>query len=189
VDELARRAQAGQAVISMFTHPTPAGGLRIASRAGKVVGLSFLDCWERTERHILRRFPGEVQRDGDGHDEAERRLEAYLAGDLDALGAVSVDAGGTSFQQRVWAAIQAVPAGQTAPYAELARAAGRPAAVRAAGTACGANPIGLVIPCHRIVRADGELGNYGSGVERKQWLLAHERRYAAAVEATFSGNS
>src|SRR2546426_1061100 len=57
-------------------------------------------------------------------------------------------------------------------------AAGSPSAVRAAGTACGANPIGLVIPCHRIVRADGDLGNYGSGIERKEWLLAHERRYA-----------
>src|SRR5207253_9364936 len=124
-----------------------------------------------------------------GHDQAERQLEAYLAGELDALQGVPLDIRGTSFQRRVWAAIQAVPAGRTHPYAELARAAESPSAVRAAGTACGANPIGLVIPCHRIVRADGELGNYGSGIERKRWLLAHERRYAAAFDATLSGSS
>jgi methylated-DNA-[protein]-cysteine S-methyltransferase len=189
VDELERRAQASQAVIALFSHPTPAGEVRIASRAGKVVGLSFLDSWERTERHLLRRFPDEKHRDGAGQGEAERQLEAYLAGDLDALTGLPVDAGGTSFQQRVWAAIRAVPAGRTLPYGELARAAGSPTAVRAAGTACGANPIGLLIPCHRIVRADGELGNYGSGIERKKWLLTHERGYAATLAAIASDSS
>ena len=165
-------------MIALFTYPTPVGQLRIASRAGKVVGLSFLDSWDRIERHLLTRFPGEEQRDGDGHNEAERQLEAYLAGELDALKGVPLDTGGTSFQQRVWAAIQAVREGQTLPYAELARAAGSPSAARAAGTACGANPIGLVIPCHRIVRANGDLGNYGGGIDRKGWLLAHERRHS-----------
>lgn len=164
-------------MIVLSTHPTPAGELRIASRERKVVGLGFLDSWERIERHLLGRFPGEGQRDGDGHNEAERRLEGYLAGELDALKGVPIDPGGTSFQQLVWAAIQTVPAGQTVAYAALARATGSPRAVRAAGAACGANPIGLVIPCHRIVRADGVLGNYGGGIERKEWLLAHERRH------------
>jgi O-6-methylguanine DNA methyltransferase len=189
VDDLGSGEQSGEAVIALFTHPTPAGDLRIASRERKVVGLSFLDSWERIERHLLRRFPGEEQRDGNGHNQAEHRLEAYLAGELDALQGVPLDIRGTSFQRRVWAAIQAVPAGQTLPYAELARAAESQSAVRAAGTACGANPIGLVIPCHRIVRADGDLGNYGSGIERKEWLLAHERWYAADVAATGSGRS
>jgi methylated-DNA-[protein]-cysteine S-methyltransferase len=165
-------------MISLSTHPTPAGELRVASRGGKVVGLGFLDSWERIERHLFRRFGGEERHDGDGHNEVEHRLEAYLAGELTALEGVPLDAGGTSFQQAVWAAIESVRGGQTLPYAQLARAAGSPRAVRAAGTACGANPIGLVIPCHRIVRADGDLGNYGGGIQRKQWLLAHERRYA-----------
>src|SRR6266566_7365309 len=177
VDKLSS-GEAGEAVIVLFTRSTPAGEVRIASRGGRVVGLSFLDSWARIERHLLRRFPGERQGAGDGDNEADRQLKRYLAGELDALNGVRLDTGGTSFQRRVWAAIQAVPAGQTLPYAELARAAGSPSAVRAAGTACGANPIGLVIPCHRIVRADGDLGNYGSGIERKEWLLAHERRYA-----------
>src|SRR6267378_745597 len=164
VDKLSGGAEASEAVIVLFTRSTSAGEVRIASRVGRVVGLSFLDSWERIERHLLRRFAGEKQRAGDGDNEADRQLKRYLAGELDALNGVRLDTGGTSFQRRVWAAIQAGRAGQTLPYAQLARAAGSPRAVRPAGTACGANPIGLVIPCHRIVPADGDLGNYGGGI-------------------------
>ena len=176
MDESGSRAHAGEAVIELSTHPTPMGELRIASRKGKVVGLGFLDSWKRIERHLSRRFPAEEKREGDCHIEAQLQLGAYLSGELDALNKVPLDAGGTRFQQRAWAAIRAVPAGQTLRYAELARAAGSPSAVRAAGTACGANPIWLVIPCHRVVCADGGLGNYAGGIARKEWLLAHERR-------------
>lgn len=178
MDEFSCGAEASKAVIELSTHPTPVGELRIANRKGKVVGLSFVDSWERVRRHLLTRFSGEEQHDGDHNNEAGRKLEMYLAGELDALKQVRLDTCGTSFQQRVWAALQTVPPGETLSYAELARAAGSPSAVRATGTACGSNPIGLVIPCHRIVRANGDLGKYGGGIERKEWLLAHERRHA-----------
>jgi methylated-DNA-[protein]-cysteine S-methyltransferase len=165
-------------MIQVSEQTTPVGEVRIAVKGDTLVGLGFLDGWSRTERHLLRQFRDEGLREMKGQTEVGSRLDAYMKGQLGALAGIAVDTGGTSFQRRVWSAIRDVPAGQTRAYAELAVAAGAPSAVRAAGTACGANPIGLVIPCHRIVRADGDLGSYGGGVERKEWLLAHERRHS-----------
>jgi AraC family transcriptional regulator, regulatory protein of adaptative response / methylated-DNA-[protein]-cysteine methyltransferase len=88
---------------------------------------------------------------------------------------------GSPFQNAVWDALLAVPPGQTRSYAEVARAIGRPAAVRAAARANGANQLAIVIPCHRVINADGALGGYGGGLPRKTWLLDHERRFAAAA--------
>lgn len=86
-----------------------------------------------------------------------------------------LDVGGTAFQQAVWQALRAIPPGETRSYGEIAAAAGRPGAVRAAGTACGANPIAIVVPCHRVLRADGALGGYAYGADRKRTLLKRER--------------
>jgi methylated-DNA-[protein]-cysteine S-methyltransferase len=102
-------------------------------------------------------------------------LERYFAGELAAIEALPVVVHGTLFQCAVWRALAAIPVGETRSYAELARRVGRPSAVRAVGLANGANPIGLVLPCHRVIGADGSLTGYGAGVERKRWLLAHER--------------
>ncbi|TMM17515.1 MAG: methylated-DNA--[protein]-cysteine S-methyltransferase [Actinobacteria bacterium] len=165
-------------MIEVSERKTPVGEVRVAVRGDTLVGLGFLDGWSRVERHLLREFLEEELRETKGQAEVGSRLDAYMKGQLGALAGIAVDTGGTSFQRRVWSAISDVPAGQTRSYAELAAAAGARSAVRAAGTACGANPIGLVIPCHRIVRADGDPGNYGGGVERKEWLLAHERRHS-----------
>jgi methylated-DNA-[protein]-cysteine S-methyltransferase len=82
---------------------------------------------------------------------------------------------GTVFQHAVWTALTEIPAGETISYSELARRAGRPAAIRAAGHANGSNPLSIVAPCHRVIGLDGSLTGYGGGVERKRWLLAHER--------------
>ncbi len=90
-----------------------------------------------------------------------------------------MDAGGTAFQRRVWGALREIPPGRTRSYGQLAAAAGRPRAARAAGAANGANPVSLVVPCHRVVGADGRLTGYGGGLERKRWLLAHEAGAAA----------
>lgn len=87
---------------------------------------------------------------------------------------LALDAGGTELQQKVWAALRDIPAGRTASYAEVARAIGRPEAVRAVAQACGANPLAVVTPCHRVVRSDGSLSGYRWGVERKRALLARE---------------
>jgi methylated-DNA-[protein]-cysteine S-methyltransferase len=110
---------------------------------------------------------------------AKRALRAYFAGDTSALNALPVATGGTEFQRSVWAALRAIPCGETISYGELARRIGNPKAVRAVGLANGANPIGIVVPCHRVISSDGGLGGYGGGVERKAWLLKHEGAIAA----------
>ena len=105
---------------------------------------------------------------------AKRALTAYFAGEIGALDTLSVATGGTDFQRCVWAALRTIPTGETVSYGELARRIGNPKAVRAVGMANGANPIGIVVPCHRVIGSDGGLGGYGGGVERKAWLLKHE---------------
>lgn len=105
---------------------------------------------------------------------ASRALETYFDGDLHAIDLLAVRMGGTPFQQGVWTALRQIPVGQTLSYSALAGRIGRPAAVRAVGLANGANPIGIVVPCHRVIGADGSLVGYGGGLERKRWLLEHE---------------
>jgi methylated-DNA-[protein]-cysteine S-methyltransferase len=104
------------------------------------------------------------------------RARAWFGGDLAAFDGVAVDGGGTPFQRRVWAALRRIPAGETTTYGALAAALGAPGAARAVGLACGRNPIAIVVPCHRVVGADGRLTGYAGGLERKRWLLEHERR-------------
>lgn len=102
------------------------------------------------------------------------RFEAYFAGDPSALSAIPWTTGGTPFQKTVWRALCDIPAGATWSYGQLAAHIGAPTAVRAVGLANGANPVGLVVPCHRVIGANGTLTGYGGGLERKRWLLAHE---------------
>ncbi len=102
------------------------------------------------------------------------RLRAYFAGRLDALDDIAVDPGGTPFQQQVWKALCDIPCGQTRSYRDVAEAIGNPNATRAVGTANSRNPIGIVIPCHRVVNADNKLGGYAGGLDNKRWLLTHE---------------
>lgn len=102
-------------------------------------------------------------------------FDAYFAGDVRALDALPVAPAGTLFQRAVWAALREIPAGATWSYRDLAARIGNPAATRAVGAANGANPVPLVIPCHRVIAADGTLGGYSAGLARKRWLLDHER--------------
>jgi methylated-DNA-[protein]-cysteine S-methyltransferase len=102
------------------------------------------------------------------------RVRAYLAGDRSALDSVDVDGGGTPFQRLVWNALRAIPSGTTTTYGEIARRIGRPQASRAVGLANAKNPIAIVVPCHRVVGANGALTGYAGGLERKRWLLRHE---------------
>jgi methylated-DNA-[protein]-cysteine S-methyltransferase len=101
-------------------------------------------------------------------------IARYFAGDLKAIDKLPVKTGGTKFQREVWDALREIPCGTTVSYGELAKRIGRPAAVRAVGLANGSNPIGVVVPCHRVIGADGSLTGYGGGMERKRWLLKHE---------------
>ena len=101
-------------------------------------------------------------------------VRAYMAGDLQAIDTLEARPRGTAFQERVWAELRKIPAGETITYRELAERAGRPAAIRAAGAANGQNPVAVVVPCHRVIGADGTLTGYGGGLDRKKWLLEHE---------------
>jgi methylated-DNA-[protein]-cysteine S-methyltransferase len=109
-------------------------------------------------------------------------LRAYFAGDLAAIDAIPVATGGTEFQRAVWRALRKIRCGETVSYAALARRIGRASAVRAVGLANGSNPISVVVPCHRVIGSDGSLTGYGGGIERKRWLLAHERCAGASPE-------
>jgi len=115
--------------------------------------------------------------------EAARQLEEYFAGtrrDFD----LPLHLQGTQFQQRVWRALTEIPYGATWSYGELAKRIGNPNASRAVGLANGRNPISILVPCHRVIGADGSLTGYGGGLQRKQWLLAHERASRSAAACT-----
>ncbi len=101
-------------------------------------------------------------------------INDYFDGDLMAINSIEVRQPGAKFSQNVWKSLRKIPVGKTWSYAELAKKSGSPDAVRAAGTACGNNLIAPIIPCHRVVKSGGALGNYGYGVKIKEWLLRHE---------------
>ncbi len=113
-------------------------------------------------------------RPGPGASGVLQALVAYFDGDLDALSRIRVDVQGTSFQERVWKLLREIPPGATRSYGDLADDLGMPGAARAVGMANASNPVGVIVPCHRVVRSTGEIGGYAGGVERKRWLLAHE---------------
>ncbi len=130
---------------------------------------------EARMRLLLRRQNGPViLEDRAAPGAITEAFAAYFAGNLQAIDGLVCRTGGTAFQRSVWAALRTIPAGETWSYKRLAQAVGRPAAVRAVGLANGANPIGIVAPCHRVIGSDGSLTGYGGGLERKRWLLAHE---------------
>jgi methylated-DNA-[protein]-cysteine S-methyltransferase len=106
-------------------------------------------------------------------------MARYFAGELTAIDSLPVQTAGTSFQREVWRALREIACGTTLSYAGLAERIGRPKAVRAVGLANGSNPVGVVVPCHRVIGSDGSLTGYGGGIERKRWLLEHESKHAA----------
>lgn len=107
----------------------------------------------------------------------------YFAGQLDAIDRLPVETAGTPFQREVWRELRNIPCGTTISYAKLAQRIGRPNAVRAVGLANGSNPIPIVVPCHRVIGSDGSLTGYGGGIERKRWLLQHEKCTGLATQS------
>ncbi|HEY3817192.1 MAG TPA: methylated-DNA--[protein]-cysteine S-methyltransferase [Polyangiaceae bacterium] len=153
------------------------GSIRFAVEdGGAVVALGYVDGWDDLARRVARASGGVTFAASRAAEPTGDALDAYLAGDLAALEALRVAPRGTDFQRRVWAALRAIPAGATASYADIARAVGAPRAVRAVGAANGANPVSIIVPCHRIIGSDGSLTGYAYGLARKEWLLAHEAR-------------
>ena len=164
---------------------SPVGPLTLAVRAGRLCALDFADRWPRRRAALARRFGRCDMRAAADPAGVVARLARYFAGDVEALATIPVDPGGTPFQQKVWHALREIPAGRTASYGELARAIGAAGAARAVGAANRSNPVAIVIPCHRVIGADGCLTGYAGGLHRKRWLLDHEeRRIAPAVQAS-----
>jgi methylated-DNA-[protein]-cysteine S-methyltransferase len=150
---------------------TPIGQLALlADEAGRLHAVGFFDGHARMES-VLGRCDPTRAKDPGGLTSA---LRAYFDGELAAIDGLPLVMGGTAFQREVWRGLLAIPCGQTRSYGDLARHIERPKAVRAVGLANGSNPIGIVVPCHRVIGANGTLTGYGGGLERKRWLLAHE---------------
>jgi methylated-DNA-[protein]-cysteine S-methyltransferase len=157
------------------TIPAPIDAFLIAVDQDGV--LRAVDFWadEPRLRALLRRQYGDVKVEtGQSPAPIRRAFEDYFAGDIRALERVPVATVGTAFQRKVWAALQGIPAGETRSYGQLAAQIGEPDAARAVGLANGQNPIAIVIPCHRVIGADGSLTGFGGGLPRKRWLLTHE---------------
>jgi len=159
---------------------SPVGPLTVVALDGAVTGL-YMD----EQRH---RPPQEVFGDPAGDPAGEpfgaafRQLREYFDGQRTVFD-LRLSLAGTAFQQRVWAALRAIPYGQTVTYGQLADRLGQPAASRAVGLANGKNPVSIVVPCHRVVGSDGSLTGYGGGIERKRYLLTHELRISGQTLA------
>ncbi|MGW3240275.1 methylated-DNA--[protein]-cysteine S-methyltransferase [Streptomyces olivaceus] len=147
---------------------SPYGALTLVAEDGVLCGLYMTDQCHRPPEES---FGARDERPFAG---AEERLEAYFAGELKEFG-LPLRLTGTPFQRTVWDQLRKIPYGETRTYGQLADALGNPAASRAVGLANGRNPIGIVVPCHRVIGASGGLTGYGGGLERKQRLLDFER--------------
>ena len=165
--------------------PSPVGVLTLAWDDGAALRALDFDGFDERFRYLLASHYGECRLvDGEIPAHFRTALESYFAGDLTSLDKLPVRTGGTGFQQQVWVALRGIPAGETMSYGQLAAKLGNPAACRAVGRANGSNPIGIVVPCHRVIGANGSLTGYGGGMERKRWLLEHERAHLAAMVGT-----
>ena len=171
-------------LLTTETIATPIGDLvLVADESGALVAAEFADVRHRLDRWLDRRLAAgrTALRAGRVPDAIKAPFAAYFAGDIAALDALPVKMDGTPFQREVWSALRGIAPGRTFGYGAFAERLGRPQSARAVGAANGANPLSIVVPCHRLVGADGNLTNYGGGLERKRWLLDHEARHAPAL--------
>jgi methylated-DNA-[protein]-cysteine S-methyltransferase len=166
-----------QPAFTLSEIPTPIGAVLVATDdQGRLRILDWKTHADRMHRLLDRLYGADRVSlvEGEADPAVVEKLKAFFAGDVTAIDDIPTETGGTPFQREVWAALRQIPAGETWSYGRLASHIGRPDAVRAVGAAIGANPIGVVAPCHRVIGADGSLTGYGGGLERKQWLLRHE---------------
>jgi len=152
----------------------------VTDGAGVLRAIEFGIHEARMERMLRKHYGNYMIEEGRTPESLKQALVAYFNGKLDALAQVKTATGGTPFQREVWRALRTIPAGTTLSYGQLANKVGRKGASRAVGAANGANPIPIVVPCHRVIGADGSLTGFGGGLANKQWLLEHESRFASA---------
>lgn len=175
--------------------PTPLGDMLALSSEDGLCALEFTtvkgrargeERLSRLNARLARWFPAHqiVERETPVIAQARRWLTGYFAGTAADIAGISLDLRGAPFEQRVWVALQAIPAGQTTSYGAIAKALDAPGASRAVGAANGANPVAIIVPCHRVIGSSGSLTGYGGGLDRKTWLIDHERRWRAEPQAT-----
>ena len=155
------------------SHKTPAGVLYLVAREHVLLAAGFRSFADLHQRMDDSEFAVGIK-DVKSIPIISELVGNYFDGDLDALNGITVRQPGSEFSQDVWKVMRKIPAGKTWSYSDLAKKIGSPAAVRAVGTACGKNLVAPIIPCHRIVKSGGAIGNYGYGVETKEILLRHE---------------
>jgi methylated-DNA-[protein]-cysteine S-methyltransferase len=160
--------------------PSPLGMLDVFSSPKGVASIEPAECQTWVATHLDKHFAGEKATKPTSGDPwgATEKLARYFGGELDALDELTLDLQGTPFQLAVWAALRTIPVGTTTSYGVLARKLGRPQASRAVGMANARNPVMIVVPCHRVIGTSGALTGYAGGLERKAWLLRHERAQA-----------
>jgi methylated-DNA-[protein]-cysteine S-methyltransferase len=165
---------------------TPIGqAVLVTDERGQLRALDFVDHEDRMLRLLRRHYGTLALQPGAAPQTIRRALDAYFGGRLNALGSIACATAGSPFQRSVWGALTTIAAGETLSYAALAQRIGRPMAVRAVGLANGANPLGIVVPCHRVIGSDGSLTGYAGGLPRKRWLLQHEHAlHLAQVDAS-----
>jgi len=156
--------------------PTPIGlALIVTDDRDRLRALDWSEFEPRLLRTVRRHYGSAAKpRSGPVPRAVAQAIDAYFSGHLTSLDSLACQTGGTPFQRDVWRAMKKIAPGTTRSYGDLAARIGRPKAVRAVGLASGANPVGLVVPCHRVIGSDGTLTGYGGGLDRKRWLLAHE---------------
>ena len=173
----AYRAKGKGQSIAYTTFHSPLGCILLASTGRGLCSVKIGDTAEALVKTLAAEFSeADLRQDGKALKTEKDQVLAFLSGDA-TLAKLPLDIRGTVFQQRVWSALRQIPRGETRTYKDIASAIGAPKAVRAVGSACGANPVALVIPCHRALRTDGGLGGYAWGLERKQKLLKIERKH------------
>ncbi len=174
----------GPARLDLDRLATPIGeALIVTDESGCLRALDWSDYESRLALLLRRHYGSLAPQPGRAPGDIRHRLQQYFDGDIACLSAIEWRTAGTPFQRRVWAALTTIPAGKTLSYGALAAKLGCPNAVRAVGLANGANPVSIVVPCHRVIGSDGSLTGYGGGLRRKRWLLAHEGAVVADDDA------
>ena len=162
-------------ILTLDRVATPVGeAIIVTDEAGYLRLFQWIDESGRREGLVRRYYPATPIIEGPAPIAIRSAIETYFAGDIHALEVIPWRSVGTAFQETVWRALCDIPVGATISYGELARRIDNPKAVRAVGLANGANPNGLIVPCHRVIGANGTLTGYGGGLHRKTWLLRHE---------------
>lgn len=165
------------AALQFRTMDSPVGLLTLAGKDGQLMHLRMVDQTYEPSRNGW-------ESDSGAFSDAVEQLEAYFAGHLTEF-ELHLDLVGTAFQRKVWAALLTIPYGETRSYGEIARQIGSPGAFRAVGLANGHNPVGIIVPCHRVIGSNGSLTGYGGGLDRKRALLEFEKSRVSPIPTIF----